>query len=82
MGMVDPSHPALRGFQLEYRWENVQEEDFGLGVVSMFISALLGFVVIFFMIVCSSEMSNSLDTPIVKSSSDATQRQKQTQHRY
>ena len=44
---LDPSHPALRGFQLEYRWESVEEEDFALGVVVMFISALLGFVLLF-----------------------------------
>lgn len=28
---IDPSHPALRGFQLFYRWQSIEEEDFQLG---------------------------------------------------
>eukprot|EP01039_Chlorochromonas_danica_P005461 gene5460-6012_t len=28
---IDPSHPALRGFQLFYRWQSLEEEDFPLG---------------------------------------------------
>ena len=49
---LDPSHPALRGFEMEYRWESVQEEDFDLGVATLFLSAVLGFFLIFFLTVC------------------------------
>lgn len=53
---IDPSHPALRGFELQYRWESVQEEDFGLGVQTMFCACLLAFLVMFTVIVCGSEL--------------------------
>lgn len=46
---LDSSHPALRGFEMEYVWESVQEEDFGLGVIVMFSSAVIGFVFLFFL---------------------------------
>lgn len=53
---IDPTHPALRGFELQYRWESVQEEDFGLGVQVMFCACLLAFVAVFLVVVCSSEL--------------------------
>lgn len=53
---IDPTHPALRGFELQYRWESVQEEDFGLGVQVMFCACLLAFVVVFLVVVCNSEL--------------------------
>eukprot|EP01036_Dinobryon_divergens_P030212 gene30212-39418_t len=46
---LDPSHPALRGFEVEYKWDSVQEEDFELGVATLFLSGVLGFFLIFFM---------------------------------
>ena len=49
---LDPSHPALRGFEVEYKWDSVQEEDFELGVATLFLSAVLGFFLIFFLTVC------------------------------
>lgn len=57
---VDPTHPTLRGFELQYRWENVQEEDFGLGVIVMFCSALTAFFVLFTVVICNSELMDSL----------------------
>ena len=53
---IDPSHPTLRGFEIDYRWESVQEEDFGLGVVVMFTSCLVGFVVLFLLVICNSDL--------------------------
>jgi len=53
---VEASHPALRGFEIEYQWESVQEEDFGAGVITMFLAALLGFLVLFLMILCNGEI--------------------------
>mmetsp|Transcript_21372 Transcript_21372/g.29406 ORF Transcript_21372/g.29406 Transcript_21372/m.29406 type:complete len:221 (+) Transcript_21372:281-943(+) len=56
---LDSSHPALRGFEMEYIWESVQEEDFGLGVIVMFSSAVIGFVTLF--LLALSDESNSSD---------------------
>jgi hypothetical protein len=67
---IDASHPALRGFELDYRWESVQEEDFALGVIFMFCSVILGFLILFFMVVCTDDSSdvilNSSDGPTKK----------------
>jgi hypothetical protein len=49
---MDPTHPTLRGFNLEYQWDSVQEEDFAFGVRVLFMSAIIGFIVILSMI-CS-----------------------------
>jgi hypothetical protein len=57
---IDPSHPALRGFELQYNWESVQEEDFGLGVQVMFCTCLLAFVVVFLVVVCNSELMDPI----------------------
>jgi hypothetical protein len=38
---LDPQHPSLTAFDLEYRWEAVQESDLRLGVVAMFVITLL-----------------------------------------
>ncbi len=43
---LDSSHPTLRGFELEYKWENAQEEDFRAGLISMFLSCMVGLVAI------------------------------------
>lgn len=56
---VDPTHPSLRGFEIDYRWESVQEEDFGLGVVVLFGSATIGVVVLFFMVVCCGDVEEA-----------------------
>lgn len=55
------THPALRGFELEYRWENVAEEDFALGVIFMFWSVIIGFIVLFITIFYYTE-----DTEIIR----------------
>ena len=65
MARIDPSHPALRGFELQYSWESVQEEDFGLGVQVMFCSCLVAFFVMFLVVVCGSELME----PVPRSSS-------------
>jgi len=52
---VDSTHPTLRGFEIEYRWESVQEDDFGMGVTVLFVSALMGFSLLFGMILCHGE---------------------------
>lgn len=67
MGRIDPTHPALRGFVLQYSWESVQEEDFGLGVQAMFCSCLVAFMVMFLVVVCNSELMD----PAPRSSSDS-----------
>jgi len=56
---VDPTHPALRGFELQYHWTSVQEEDFGFGVIVMFCSAIVAFVVLFSVVVCNSELMDA-----------------------
>jgi len=53
---VDPTHPALRGFELEYTWESVQEEDFGLGVIVMFISAVVSIFVMICLVLFDSDI--------------------------
>jgi hypothetical protein len=53
---LDPSHPALRGFELQYRWESVQEEDFGLGVQVMFCACLAAFLAMFTVVICGSDL--------------------------
>eukprot|EP00598_Pedospumella_elongata_P017038 CAMPEP_0184993464 /NCGR_PEP_ID=MMETSP1098-20130426/45667_1 /TAXON_ID=89044 /ORGANISM="Spumella elongata, Strain CCAP 955/1" /LENGTH=194 /DNA_ID=CAMNT_0027519303 /DNA_START=97 /DNA_END=681 /DNA_ORIENTATION=+ len=63
MTKVDPSHPTLRGFELQYQWTSVQEEDFGLGVIVMFCSAIVAFLVLFSVIVCNSELMDVPPTP-------------------
>jgi hypothetical protein len=45
---IDPTHPTLRGFELEYHWESVQEEDLSLGIQVLFTSAVLGYLVLLF----------------------------------
>ena len=49
---MDPTHPILRGFILEYQWDSVQEEDFAMGVQALFLSVIVGFIAILCMI-CS-----------------------------
>ena len=56
LARIDPTHPALRGFELQYKWENVQEEDFGLGAQVMFCSCLISFIVLFLIVICNSEL--------------------------
>lgn len=53
---VDPTHPALRGFELEYTWESVQEEDFGLGVIVMFVSAVVSIFVMICLVLSNSDI--------------------------
>lgn len=43
---IDPSHPTLRGFEIEYIWENVAEDDVLLGAQTLFISTIFGFLVL------------------------------------
>jgi hypothetical protein len=50
----------LRGFELQYRWENVQEEDFGLGVQVMFCSCLVAVTVLFLVVVCNSDLMETV----------------------
>eukprot|EP01038_Epipyxis_sp_PR26KG_P014601 gene14601-19608_t len=52
---LDPSHPALRGFEITYMWENVQEEDFGFGVISLFITSVVAFLTLFCLVIFSSD---------------------------
>lgn len=49
---MDPTHPTLRGFHIEYVWDSVQEEDFSLGARVMFTLAIL-FVLGIFAMVCA-----------------------------
>jgi len=63
MTKVDPSHPTLRGFELQYQWTSVQEEDFGFGVIVMFCSAIVAFLVLFCVIVFNSELMDVPPTP-------------------
>lgn len=60
---MDPTHPSLRGFEIDYRWESVQEEDFGLGVVVLFSSACIGVFVLFFMIICCGDVEEARSGP-------------------
>lgn len=53
---VDPTHPALRGFELEYTWESVQEEDFVLGVIVMFVSAVVSIFVMICLVLSNSDI--------------------------
>ena len=46
---------------MEYQWESVQEEDFNFGVSIMFLSAVLGFFLIFFMTICRDDHGFALD---------------------
>ncbi len=34
--MLDTSHPSLTAFHVQYRWESLDEEDFGFAVTAMF----------------------------------------------
>lgn len=52
---IDPTHPALRGFELMYMWESVQEEDFALGVITMFVCTIIGFGLLFCLVLCNGE---------------------------
>jgi hypothetical protein len=67
---VDPTHPTLRGFELQYQWVSVQEEDFGLGVIVMFCSALVFFVLLFGVILFNSDLVDQVG-PIPGSTSRA-----------
>eukprot|EP01040_Poterioochromonas_malhamensis_P010785 gene10785-11756_t len=40
LSRIDPTHPTLRGFELVYTWENVQEEDIALAIQVLFASDL------------------------------------------
>ena len=40
---------------MDYRWESVQEEDFAWGVMFMFTSTVLGFVLLFCIVVCYAD---------------------------
>ena len=52
----------MRGFELEYTWESVQEEDFGLGVIVMFsifvmiCSAVVSIFVMICLVLCNSDI--------------------------
>lgn len=71
---VDPTHPALRGFEIVYEWESVQEEDFGLGVIVMFMSAVLSMFVMLCLVLNDKNVmgASSNTTASVKSKRDGT----------
>lgn len=52
---LDPSHPSLRGFELEYRWKEAPVEDplFGLQVLCG--TCLIGFMLIFIVVILNAE---------------------------
>jgi hypothetical protein len=56
LARIDPTHPTLRGFELEYHWESVEEEDLTLGIQVLFISAVFGFFVLAGMLFCYTEI--------------------------
>jgi hypothetical protein len=82
MQIVDPTHPALRGFEIVYRWESVQEEDFGSGVIVMFTASLIGFVVLFTLVICNSELMDLPPTPASSSRSSSSISAKSKRNRY
>jgi hypothetical protein len=38
---IDPSHPSLTAFEITYRWNNLQEDDFPFAISMMFGSSLI-----------------------------------------
>ncbi len=43
----------MTAFELEYKWNGIQEEDFALGVFVMFILALVAFVLLSWLVISS-----------------------------
>lgn len=51
-------HPSLRTFEVKYRWVSVQEEDFAFGVQIMFVGAVIGFLILFCVVIYNSEFGS------------------------
>lgn len=43
---LDPNHPSLTAFEIKYKWESVQEDDFPFAITVMFSTSLLIVLVI------------------------------------
>ena len=56
---IDPTHPSLRGFEIQYHWENVEEEDFSAGMRALVVSAFLGVLIIFVVVMMNAESAMS-----------------------
>lgn len=43
---LDPHHPSLTAFEIEYKWKGIQDQDIALGIYALFTTSLLLFLVI------------------------------------
>lgn len=46
LNKIDPSHPTLRGFQLEYEWRDAPIEDPRFGLQVLCFSCFIGFIIL------------------------------------
>lgn len=52
---IDPSHPTLRGFQLEYEWRDAPIEDPRFGLQVLCFSCFIGFIILVVVIVINAD---------------------------
>ena len=48
---LDPAHPSLTAFEVEYKWKGIQEQDVVSGIYAMFILTIIWLIILFIVVV-------------------------------